>query len=201
MRQGRRFLGLQGRPRQGRERRAARSRRAECSEVNSSIKESQGSRSECDVIPRFSIPARGPALCRIGAQERSFEADWRANSKISVIFVRIFKLNYDVIQFIERKERSDFRSAQRAVDCLESGGTRRGGGRRNRPHQYRRINPHGNHLEAGREVQYDRRSGRRHERRGSGEPDRQDDGALRGQIRFHAPLDRHVAQRPQGTHL
>ena len=22
-----------------------------------------------------------------------------------------------------------------------------------------------------------------------------------GQIRFHAPLDRHVAQRPQGTHL
>ena len=80
MRQGRRFLGLQGRPRQGRERRAARSRRAECSEVNSSIKESQGSRSDGDVIPRFSIPARGPAACRIGAQERSFEADWRADA-------------------------------------------------------------------------------------------------------------------------
>lgn len=159
MRQGRRFLGLQGTPPAGQGKTSGTKPSGGVQRSQFLNQESRGSRSDGDVIPRFSIPARGPAACRIGAQERSFEADWRANSKISVIFVRIFKLNYDVIQFIERKERSDFRSAQRAVDCLESGGTRRGGGRRNRPHQYRRINPHGNHLEAGREVQYDRRSG------------------------------------------
>lgn len=47
-------------------------------------------------------------------------------------------------------------------------------------------------------MQYDRRSGRRHERRGSGESDRQDDGTFRGQVRLHAPLDRHVANVRKG---
>ena len=109
--------------------------------------------------------------------------------------------NYDGLQLTERKERIDFRRAQRAVDRLEGGGTRRGGGCRDRPHEYRRVDPHGNDRPAGREVPYDRRAGRRHERGGSGEPDGQDDGAFRRQVRLHAPLDRHVAQRPQGPHL
>lgn len=47
-------------------------------------------------------------------------------------------------------------------------------------------------------MQYDRRPGRRYERRRPGKPNRQDDGTFRGQVRLHAPLDRHVAQRPQG---
>ena len=38
--------------------------------------------------------------------------------------------------------------------------------------------------------------------RGAGEPHgRRGDGAFRRQVRLHAPLDRHVAQRPQGPHL
>ena len=48
-------------------------------------------------------------------------------------------------------------------------------------------------------MQYDRRPGRRYERRRPGKPNRQDDGTFRGQVRLHAPLDRHVAQRPQGA--
>ena len=139
--------------------------RAECSEVNP-IKESRGSRSDGDVIPRFSIPAQWPrSLPHWGAKSVRLRPIGGPIQKISVIFVRIFKLNFTMsYQFIERKERSDFRRAQRAVDAwkvaeraVEEGA--------NRPH-LRRINPHGEPSRSWPRSATDRRSGRRHERRG-----------------------------------